>query len=140
MGRARVVGVLAENLPGWWPQVRRWVEAAVKADGLLSAESVRQAIATRDMQLWLVFQGDDLAAACVTEISVFPLARVLSAVVVGGERMPRWIADLNDHLTRYALAHDCTKFNAPIARRGWRPFARALGWSERATYWKDLAE
>lgn len=89
------------------------------------------------MQLWLVID-DRPVACCVTEISLYPKAKVLGAVAVGGKGAARWIKALNDQLTRYAEAHGCTKFNAPVARRGWRPLARALGWSERATYWKDI--
>jgi hypothetical protein len=139
MGPARIEGVLAENANATWPDIVCWAEDALKyADGLYDLEDLREGIALRDMQLWLIKQPE-LRAFCITEISVFPKARVLTAVLVGGEGMPEWIGALNAHLTRFGRAHECVKFNA-YGRPGWRPFARGLGWSETVTYWKDLAD
>jgi hypothetical protein len=140
MGQARVTGVLSEAAPEWWPLVGPWIGKALDRDGLLGLDDVQQAVAQRDMQLWLVTTGAAPVAACVTEISDYPRARVLSAVAVGGRGARGWIEALDRHLTRYAEAHGCTKFNAPVARRGWRGLARLCGWSEKSTYWKDLDE
>lgn len=137
MGAARIVGVLAEDAEARWSEVEHWVSDAVDRDGLMGAGDVLDAIKQRDMQLWLVM-APDLCGVCVTEVCIYPKRRVLMAVATGGTGMPRWLGPLNDHLTRFARAHDCSRFMAPIARRGWRPFARALGWTERATYWKDI--
>lgn len=133
-----MIGVLAEDAPAWWPDLEGWIRAAVDRDGLLGIEDIKEAVALRDMQLWVVLREAEPVAACVTEISVYPKAKVLTAVAVGGRGVARWIGVLDAVLTRFAEAHDCTKFNAPVARRGWRPFAKALGWRESAGFWKDL--
>lgn len=136
----RVDGVLAEDAQRWWPEVRPWVESALDRDGLLGFEDIKEGVATRDMQLWLVKSGPDVCGVCITELVVYPRMRVLTVVVVGGAGMPGWLDPLNAQMERFAKAHDCGRLMAPIARRGWRPFARVRGWSERATYWRDLDE
>ena len=138
MAQPRVIGILAEDAGAWWPELGGWIAAAVDRDGMMGLDDVKSAVANREMQLWAVLDDARPVGACVTEISAFPKARVLSAVAVGGRGAARWIAALDAALSRYGDAHDCTKFNAPVARRGWRPLARALGWRETAAYWKDL--
>lgn len=138
MAQPRVIGILAEDAGAWWGEVGGWIGAAVDRDGLMGLDDIKEAVALRDMQLWVVLDDAAPVAACVTEISLFPKAKVLSAVAVGGRGASRWIGALDAMLTRFADAHGCSKFNAPIARKGWRPLARALGWREAATYWKGV--
>lgn len=134
----KIVGVLAQDANQWWPKIERWAEEALEhTGGLFGLDDIQEAVLLRDMQLWLVMQPE-LKAFCITEVSVFPKARVLTAVLTGGEDMPAWIAALDNHLTRFAIAHDCKQFNA-YGRSGWRRVARGLGWVETVTYWKDLA-
>lgn len=134
-----VQGVPAQQAQLWWPQVAHWCEAALSHGGdLLNLEDLKAAVAARDMQLWVVHEGEQLLAVCVTEIRRWPRCSVLTAIVVGGEQMPRWVRGLDDVLTRYARANGCAVLDAH-GRKGWTKTLRSLGWRDCAvTFAKEI--
>lgn len=134
-----VQGIPANEASQWWPKVARWCDAALAhGGGLLALEDVKQAVENRDMQLWVIHEWRELKAVCVTEIRQWPRAKVLTAIIVGGEDMPRWVAALDDVLMRYAKSNDCKAVDAH-GRRGWTKTLCALGWRDAVvTFAKEV--
>lgn len=134
-----VQGIPANEASQWWPEVAGWCEAALEhGGGLLALEDVKQAVENRDMQLWVIHEWRELKAVCVTEIRQWPRAKVLTAIIVGGEDMPRWVAALDDVLARYAASTGCKAVEAH-GRRGWTKTLRALGWHDAVvTFAKEV--
>lgn len=125
-----VQGVPADDARLWWPQVGQWCEdALVYASGLLLLEDVQKAVAERDMQMWLIHQSAELKAVCITQIHVFPRAKVLEVIILGGSGMDGWLPDLLDVLEKFAAAHGCKAVNA-YGRRGWINVLRPHGWRD----------
>lgn len=137
--RITVTGVVADEARTWWPKVSRWCEAALEhGGGLLSLDDIKQGVAERDMQLWVIHEWRTLKAVCVTTIQIWPQAKVLTAIVVGGHGMPDWVEALDDVLMRYAAAQGCKVVDAH-GRRGWTKTLRGLGWRDAmVTFSKEV--
>lgn len=126
-----VQGVPAQMAQLWWPRIAHWCEEALGySGGLLDLEDVKQAVASRDMQLWVIHDGKGPVAACVTEIRRWPRASVLTVLLLGGEQMHSWVAALDDTLTRFAQSQGCKGLDC-YGRKGWSKALRNLGWRER---------
>lgn len=134
-----VQGVLAADANRWWPAVANWCEAALEhGGGLLNLDDVKRAVEQRDMQLWVIHEWRELKAVCVTEIRQWPRAKVLTAIIVAGNDMDRWVGALDDVLTRYAEATGCKAVDAH-GRRGWTKTLRDLGWRDAVvTFAKEI--
>lgn len=132
-------GIPAGEADHWWPKVGAWCAAALAVGGdLLNLDDVKQAVADRDMQLWVIHEWRELKAVCVTEIRQWPRAKVLTALAVGGEDMPHWVGAIDDVLVRYAQANGCQAVEAH-GRRGWTKTLGALGWKDAVvTFAKEV--
>lgn len=128
----RVQGVPADDARLWWPQVGQWCEnALVYAGGMLNLKDIQKAVAERDMQMWLIHEGEELRAVCITQIHAFPRAKALEVIILGGSGMDRWLQELLDVLEKFAAAHGCKAVNA-YGRRGWIKVLRPWEWCELA--------
>ena len=134
-----VQGICAEDAPAWWPVVSEWCNQALsKGCWTLDLEDVREAVAGRAMQLWIIHDFGKLTAVCVTEIRVWPKVKVLTAIIVAGHDMPKWVAALDDVLTRYGREQGCKVLDAH-GRKGWTKTLKTLGWKDiMTTYAKRL--
>ena len=101
-------------------------------------EDVQSAVARRDMQLWVIHNGPAITAVCVTEITKWPRAKVLTALIVAGVDMPAWVAQLDALLMDYARSCGCSVLDAH-GRHGWKKTLEKLGWKSAAvTYAKEV--
>jgi hypothetical protein len=139
LSRITIQGIQAEEAQDWWPKVAKWCEAALAHGGdLLNLDDVKQGVADREMQLWVIHEWRDLKAVCVTSINVWPRAKVLTAIIVGGEEMDKWVEPLVDLLVRYGRAEGCKTVDAH-GRRGWTKTLRSLGWRDSiVTFSKEV--
>lgn len=123
-------GIPADQAPAWRFFVDDWLHAALEHDGgLMTLGNVHDAIAQRDMQLWVIADGKALKAAVVTSINVHPQAKVLTVVLAGGDSMADWLSELVDLLRRYATEHGCKAVEAH-GRAGWVRALKQFGWKQ----------
>ena len=139
MEQARVIGIHKDEAHKWWPLVKDWCEAALEHGGnLIAFEDVQKSVGERDMQLWAMLLDGELSGVCVTQISVWPQAKTLTAVVVAGERMNEWVSALDEMLCLFARAMGCKGIEAH-GRKGWKPALSDLGWRDSSvSYWKEV--
>lgn len=128
-----IVGVQPEHAHAWWPVVGEWISNALEhGGGLLNLDDVAERVANCDMQLWAIYDGMELKAACVTTITKWPRGSTLTAVAVGGTDMPTWVGELTDLLNRFALDNGCSMVDCH-GRKGWAKFLPEHGWNEGMT-------
>ena len=137
--RISIQGIRAEDAHNWWPKVAKWCEQALEHGGnLLTLDDVKEAVANRDMQLWIIMDWREVTAVCVTEIRNWPRTKVLTAIIVGGQHMDRWVAPLDDVLVRFAKDQGCRVLDAH-GRRGWTKVLNSLGWKDATvTFAKEI--
>lgn len=101
--------------------------------GLYSLQDILARIAEGRMQSWV--EGDSWV---ITQISVFPRARVLEIVIALGKLDE--VLRIHERLIDFAKEIDVGVIQA-YGRKGWLPFARERGWKVKArsfVYAKEL--
>lgn len=80
-----VSGVLASHIDAVWGQAKPLIERSIPyAAGKWSMDYIYHSLKDKDMQLWLVLDGDIVAAA-VTQIQNYPTKRVCTVMFAGGD-------------------------------------------------------
>jgi hypothetical protein len=83
---ARLVGVPSPNVEAVWKFVERYIDRALShGDGEFAAEDIRAALASRDMQLWVLAGDDGIGGAGVTQIITYPRKKYADLVLWGSD-------------------------------------------------------
>lgn len=100
-----------------WLQCADHIHAAMSRNGRFEPAHIRQMCMDGKMQLWTVYDGDELKATCVTEILQYPTMKVLSIIVLTGEDREAWLRHA-EYLKQYGRQWGCQRVEA-WARPGW---------------------
>jgi hypothetical protein len=115
---ARLIAIPAHQIPEAWPHVASALRKAIKrADGVLTEQSVYEALLSRDMQLWTAWDGLDLEAAAVTQIVIYPGKKVAAIPLIGGSKRNDWLC-FQPQFEEWARANGCDALEG-YARPGW---------------------
>jgi len=90
-----------------------------------SALNIFEKLLVGEMLLWLSKRGGKIEACSVTQIVNYPLARVLSVLVISGTARKNWMRFEAD-FTEYARKQYCTQMEG-YGRGGWQR-AAPEGW------------
>lgn len=125
---ARLYSVFPHHVSQVWPDVHEFLSDAIQhCDGKWELIDVRRAIESKDMQLFVVMDGE-VKAAVVTQFNQYPAKKVLTVVFLGGRDMERWL-HLIEELERWARDEGCDSMEVH-GRSGWE---RVLGWEKVST-------
>ena len=75
-------------------------------------------------QMWAAFRPA-LVAICVTNVEIYPLAKVLNFLLLAGHDMVAWLPGIRQ-IHQWARGHDCT-VSQVYGRRGWSRLLEPLG-------------
>lgn len=115
-----------------WETAREYLQQAIRLNGgALTADDVYNAIASKDMQLWGVHNGD-LKSVIVTEIINYPSRKRLNIVLIGGHEIEDWESIAESTLCEFAKENMCDSLQI-IGRRGWVKRMAKYGYKEYAT-------
>jgi hypothetical protein len=121
-------------VPSWlvartWPEVVRLADRALAhGGGRYTAEDFFRALVRREMQLWIVREGEQTAGLVITELRNYPRRRCCRYLLLAGRSFDRW-HHLQDEIECWARANGCAAMEM-CGRRGWERKLR--GW--RATH------
>jgi hypothetical protein len=112
-----VVCVEPSKVSQVWPFVAHLIKSAMVRGGLSDFGSVEQDVKQNLALLWLVWDGEKVMAAAVTQLTTNNGLKVCTIVACGGEHRERWlflIGKLEDH----ARDEGCARVRI-CGRRGW---------------------
>lgn len=116
----RAVKVPPERVREAWDKAREHIRRAVEgktATGEVYLEDVYVRLLTGAADLWLIYAGDSVVAAFVTQVVVYERTPVLLVPYVGGDDLDGW-----DHLIEDVMAEARSKGCRQVellARKGW---------------------
>lgn len=114
----QLVPVPAKDVAEAWPVVVGELRRAIKrADGVMTEETVYEALLSRDMQLWTAWQDGELQAAAVTQIVSYPGKKVAAIPLIGGRKRNDWLL-FQPQFEEWARANGCDALEG-YARPGW---------------------
>lgn len=113
----RFTGISKAEAPHYLTEAWALLRPAADLRQQLTKESVEAGILGGDLQLWCVFNGEQMIAACVTEIADYPRARECIVVLCGGQDSADWLHFLGV-IEAWAAQSNCSR--AVIdGRMGW---------------------
>lgn len=115
-----IVPVPASDLAKWWGPLDPLLDKVIPlTGGRLSKKTLADALLDRDMQLWIVAEGDRVDAFYVTQIKDYRTGlRVCDILLCAGGGLLNWAEEARDSLTEWAKQQGCHKIEF-IGRKGW---------------------
>lgn len=113
-----------------WPVVAPELERALAhSDGENSLEDVLNSIMNNLMQLWVVREGQQAVAFCVTEINGYRQFKSCRIVLLAGSGIAVW-HEVVEHLEPWAREQGCTVMEA-WSRPGFEKYGKMYGYKKR---------
>jgi len=116
--QSAVFGIPLDGVDAVWNEARPFLSMALAYDdNRFNVEDLYARVMDESMQLWVAYDEFSLHAAAVTEIIVFPNARVLRCAYAGGDNIEGalWFDQV---LEQGAHEKQCSCIEI-IGRRGW---------------------
>lgn len=125
-----ICAVSSKNAPHLWDIIDDMIlDALDYANGKFTIDDIHEAILNRDMQLWVIIDGEDIVhAVVVTQVIHYPSKKVMLFVLVSGVKFDNW-KHLLPHFELFAKDHDCTAIEF-YGRTGWEKKTRELGFKK----------
>lgn len=125
--------VKAEQIDAVWGRVHPEIERSMaRADGLIEAKDVYDALKSRDMQLWIIFKGEAIKAVCVTQIIVYPGRTIIRIVGLSGYGMAQWY-DLIEAAGNWAKHNGAEEYQALVGNPKLVKMLERKGWKQTHT-------
>lgn len=101
-----------------WPSVAPWIRTAIERGRLASFDVIERDVRDGRSFLWLVWDGNEVMAAAVTELSLDGEDKICTIVACGGHDMERW-GFLIGELEQFAMKEGCKAMRI-YGRQGWK--------------------
>jgi hypothetical protein len=104
--------------------VRRWSEIepvlarATTRTGCYEPIDLLMMAANGKAGLWLCKHGDEIDAALVTQVVIYPRRRILEVIFGGGNNLKRWVETAVEAIDQHASELGCSHV-ACVGRSGW---------------------
>lgn len=100
-----------------WPKVKPMIFSAMKRGDFGAFSPVEDDVLNGDALLWVAYDDQDIAAACISQIGETEWRKVCTIVACGGTNMNRWLG-LLEQIEAYAKAEGCSASRI-VGRDGW---------------------
>jgi hypothetical protein len=123
-----------ERVHQFWPCVEPLIARAMAHSSVSSLDGIACAVHAGRALLWIVWNGEEIKAAVVTELGTVDGKRLCTIAACGGRDSDEWLPLIAD-LEKYARAEGCKAMRI-FGRRGWE---RLLpGYAARTMLEKEL--
>ena len=116
--RCQLICVDTAQVHEFWPHVASLIRAAMEKGRLSSFTDVEHSVRTGNALLWLAWNGENIKAAAVTELSQANGERFCTIVACGGHDRSQWLPMIAG-LEAYGRTQGCAAMRI-YGRRGWR--------------------
>jgi hypothetical protein len=100
-----------------WPFARPVIAAAMRRGGISDFSAVERNVLSGGALLWLAWDGREIVAAAVTELTLVHGRKLCTIVACGGRERRRWL-HLIAELETFARREGCQAVRI-CGRRGW---------------------
>lgn len=124
----QIGGVPPEHVMAVWDRIEPLLQRVVKPDTGHTLDSVRYALLTGAMQLWVI---EDFLGLVLTSIEDRPAEKILFVPFMVGDNMKLWLDDWIEVQEAFGREHGCVALEFS-GRKGWNKI------SESKTNYKPL--
>lgn len=128
-------GIAWDQIDFVWPQCLPLLDKGlIESQNDFSELDIYDALKSRDMQLWVWSEKDQITCVLVTTILRYPQKFICQMLVMGGTGMEDWKDDACEEFYAWARSNNCDSIDIH-GRKGW---GRALGdgWQEINTHFR----
>tara|TARA_X000000950_G_scaffold216463_1_gene260495 strand:- start:5932 stop:6339 length:408 start_codon:yes stop_codon:yes gene_type:complete len=104
-----------EDLILVWNKVAPLLEKAL--DNTYDIQDILEGLDKKRFQLFISW-NEGIESAVVTEIAVYPQAKILRYVLAGGSNLENWLDRIQVKIERFAKLNNCTQLEV-AGRKGW---------------------
>lgn len=127
----QVRGIPANLIDRFWPFAEPYIKRALdRAAGEFLAEDLKHFCKDREVQLWLVSEGERIIAAITTEIVNYPRRKHCRIITLAGSKAPEWTGLLDIILSEWAKQQGCQALEAYV-RKGYVPVLAEYGFKHK---------
>jgi hypothetical protein len=113
----RFTGIHSNEVEKFWPKAGPFIQLGLAEGATL--QHVFFNLVTRKNQLWAAFRGNDMVAACVTELVTIGGRDVCNVISIGGTGLNDWLPYLST-IEAWAKANGRSAMRFPEVRPGWQ--------------------
>lgn len=113
----RLVGIQSGEIDKFWPKAAPLIRLGMGEGEIL--EHIYFKLLMRQNQLWAAFRGDEMIAACVTELVTIGGRDVCNVRSIGGHSMKDWLHHI-ETIEAWARANGRSAMRFPEVRKGWQ--------------------
>jgi hypothetical protein len=126
----RVAAVNAAHIVMLWPEVRPFIEDALRRDGSdrYLPDDVLLLLIEGKAALWIAWRGREIDAAIITQILQYPRCKDCRIWLIGGRNLRGWAYKARDAIEQFARFNGCRYVSGGL-RRGWLRIGGS-GWQE----------
>lgn len=114
-----------EEIMFHWPDIRVALAETPEIYEYYTDDYLFEKLRDNHMQMWAVVEEEVIVFLMLTQILVFPRARILQIVWGFGEGMNRYFGHLEGIVQRFAAVHGCKRIEI-VGREGWVRRTRKL--------------
>jgi len=104
-----------------WKDIKPLVQKALdknNGNDYYTTDDVKKFIKNRSFQLWIAVNNDEIEAAFITQIVIYPRCKELSIFLVSGKNIDSWLNEAWTQLKDYGASMKCN-YMSGIGRIGW---------------------
>jgi hypothetical protein len=113
----RFTGIHSNEVEKFWPKAGPYIQLGLAEGATL--QHVFFNLVTCKNQLWAAFRGNDMVAACVTELVTIGGRDVCNVISIGGTGLHDWLPYLST-IEAWAKANGRSAMRFPEVRPGWQ--------------------
>ena len=126
-----IQGITSDYVEQAWEYVEDYIADSLKHGvGEYTTDDIKQLCQSKQMQLWIKWDDEEVKGAFVTQILNYPQMKILLVLLLGGNEFIKWRDEVDEVLLKFGKEHNC-KFVEFFGRKGWTKFLKDINYKEQ---------
>jgi hypothetical protein len=126
-----IQGITSDYVEQAWEYVEDYIADSLKHGvGEYTTDDIKQLCQSKQMQLWIKWDDEEVKGAFVTQILNYPQMKILLVLLLGGNDFIKWRDEVDEVLQRFGKEHNC-KFVEFFGRKGWGNYLKDINYNEQ---------
>jgi len=126
-----IQGITSDYVEQAWEYVEDYIADSLKHGvGEYTTDDIKQLCQSKQMQLWIKWDDEEVKGAFVTQILNYPQMKILLVLLLGGNDFIKWRDEVDEVLLKFGKEHNC-KFVEFFGRKGWTKFLKDINYKEQ---------
>ena len=126
-----IQGITSDYVEQAWEYVEDYIADSLKHGvGEYTTDDIKQLCQSKQMQLWIKWDDEEVKGAFVTQILNYPQMKILLVLLLGGNDFIKWRDEVDEILIGYGKEHNC-KYVEFFGRKGWKNYLKDINYNEQ---------